>query len=115
MSAKHLFKFHLYTSQTSSTEYYRLTIYISCFLLLNMKIKKYLADVVTATNSMNNVSAQLTTIGYSFEFREIQMIKVSSPTCTCVSEYYSTHYTIHLHGLCKVCWMTYLSLLLNVY
>lgn len=40
-------------------------------------IKKYLADVVTAANSMNNVSAQLTTIGYSFEFREIQMIKVS--------------------------------------
>lgn len=40
-------------------------------------IKKYLADVAKATNSMINVSAHLTTIGYSFEFREIQMIKVS--------------------------------------
>lgn len=44
-------------------------------------MNKYLADVVTATNSMNNVSAHLTTIGYSFEFREIQMIKVRTNIC----------------------------------
>ncbi|XP_062567754.1 carboxypeptidase B-like [Saccostrea cucullata] len=40
-------------------------------------IKQYLADVVTATQSMSTVNASLSTIGYSSEANEIQVLKVS--------------------------------------
>ncbi|XP_061185489.1 carboxypeptidase B-like [Saccostrea echinata] len=40
-------------------------------------IKQYLADVVTATQAMSTVTSSLSTIGYSSESNEIQVLKVS--------------------------------------
>ena len=43
------------------------------------QIVQYLRDVVTATQSMSTVNASITTMGYSSEGREINVLKVREP------------------------------------
>ena len=49
-------------------------VFVGCF-----QIVQYLRDVVTATQSMSTVNASITTMGYSSEGREINVIKVREP------------------------------------
>ena len=43
------------------------------------QIVQYLRDVVSATQSMSTVNASITTMGYSSEGREINVLKVREP------------------------------------
>ena len=49
------------------------------FFVEYFQIVQYLRDVVTATQSMSTVNASITTMGYSSEGREINVIKVREP------------------------------------
>ena len=49
------------------------------FFVEYFQIVQYLRDVVTTTQSMSTVNASITTMGYSSEGREINVIKVREP------------------------------------